>query len=581
MPGVSSHHLLALTLILPPLAMAEPTATRDLRIEVDFLRGSDPLTSAAMRGAAISRADLILSDVSFQRPDGSWLPPARWDGFFSATAEDLSPPLRGLPVQEMKAVRFFVGPPEAINHADPASFAADDPLNPARHNMHWEWQSGFIFLALEGRLVGGNQDGRGFSYHLGNDPQRREITVPIELPADHGTLRLGLDLDAVLDFDLTAAPASTHSREGDPLAAELAANTTRAFRFLGTRRELVQPDAAAPAVNAPPGTTPYRLEISHRFPQVQLPADNPLTREGVALGRDLFFDPALSADGSVSCASCHQAEAAFSDPGKARSLGIGGRPTARHGMPLFNLAWAKSFFWDGRSPSLREQVLVPIGHPDEMGHDLAKLPADLEKTYGPRFAAAFGSPGVTNERLGLAFEQFLLSLVSQHSRFDRALAGETEFTPQEKRGFQLFVTENDPARGLRGADCFHCHGGALFTDHDFHNNGLDETFEHDRGRAEVTGNDADLGKFKTPSLRNVALTAPYMHDGRFATLEEVIEHYDSGVRRSATLDPNLSKHDGLGLSAQDKADLTAFLRTLSDPAILPTSSRSTRSRPSP
>jgi cytochrome c peroxidase len=167
--------------------------------------------------------------------------------------------------------------------------------------------------------------------------------------------------------------------------------------------------------------------------------------------------------------------------------------------------------------------------------------------------------------MALALEQFLLTLVSQDSRFDRAARKLTTLTAEEQRGLQLFVTEHDPARGLRGADCFHCHGGNLFTTHQFLNNGLEERSE-DLGRMEVTGSEADRGKFKVPSLRNVAMTAPYMHDGRFATLEEVIAHYNGPLHRSPTLDPNLAKHPvaGMGLSAEDQAALVAFLKTLTD-----------------
>lgn len=169
------------------------------------------------------------------------------------------------------------------------------------------------------------------------------------------------------------------------------------------------------------------------------------------------------------------------------------------------------------------------------------------------------------ELLAKALEQYLLSLVSQEARFDQAMRGEVEFTPEEKRGFELFVTEYDPANGLRGADCFHCHGGALFSNHTFANNGLGREFE-DLGREMVTGKASDRGKLKVPSLRNLAATAPYMHDGRFSTLAEVIEHYDSGVQRSETLDPNLAKHPvaGLDLTDSDKAALLIFLNTLND-----------------
>ena len=238
-------------------------------------------------------------------------------------------------------------------------------------------------------------------------------------------------------------------------------------------------------------------------------------------------------------------------------------------MPLFNLAWKNSFFWDGSSPSLRELVLHPIQSAIEMHESLPNLFAELETAnYGPLFQSAFGSAGITEKRLGIALEQFLLTLTSYDSRFDQAARGETELTEEEKRGFELFMTEYDPRRGLKGADCFHCHGGALFTNHRFHNNGLPD--ERDHGLELVTGRATDRNRFITPSLRNIALTAPYMHDGRFQTLEEVVEHYDSGLHHTPTLDPNLAKHprEGLGLDEKDKTALVAFLRTLTDPQFL-------------
>ena len=181
------------------------------------------------------------------------------------------------------------------------------------------------------------------------------------------------------------------------------------------------------------------------------------------------------------------------------------------------------------------------------------------------FAAAFGSPQITAEKIGLALEQFVLTLTSFDSKFDRAMGGQAKLAADEQRGFELFMTEYEPRTGQFGADCFHCHGGANFSTHGFANNGLDADFK-DSGRYEVTKKAGDKGKFAVPSLRNVALTAPYMHDGRFPTLEEVVEHYSRGVKRSTTLDPNLAKHPagGLNLSAADKAALVAFLKTLTD-----------------
>jgi cytochrome c peroxidase len=236
-------------------------------------------------------------------------------------------------------------------------------------------------------------------------------------------------------------------------------------------------------------------------------------------------------------------------------------------MALVNLAWGQGFFWDGRAKTLREQVLMPVQDKHEMNETLERVEEKLSVDQGRKadFQKAFGSSGITPDRIAKALEQYLISLVSQESRFDKAVRKVAELTEQEKRGLQLFVTEHDPKRGLFGADCFHCHGGTLMTDHQFHNNGLSLTPE-DVGRMLVTGAEADRGKFKTPTLRNIALTAPYMHDGRFSTLEDVVEHYSSGVKRGDTLDPNLAKHpaEGIRLSAEDKRALVAFLKTLTD-----------------
>jgi cytochrome c peroxidase len=239
---------------------------------------------------------------------------------------------------------------------------------------------------------------------------------------------------------------------------------------------------------------------------------------------------------------------------------------------LENLAWKKEFFWDGRASSLREQVLQPIQNPIEMHQPLAlllrKLAADPDEHR--LFANAFGTSEITSDRIARALEQFLLVQVSFDSKFDRVALGKEKFTPDEQRGFQLFHTEYDPYHGQYGADCFHCHGGALFQSQSFANNGLDSQFA-DAGRYIVTKREGDQGKFAVPSLRNVSVTGPYMHDGRFRTLEEVVEHYCTGMKRSATLDPNLAKHPdgGVPLSAADKRALVAFLRTLTDDRFLP------------
>jgi cytochrome c peroxidase len=228
------------------------------------------------------------------------------------------------------------------------------------------------------------------------------------------------------------------------------------------------------------------------------------------------------------------------------------------------MAWHDGFFWDGRAKTLRQQVLMPVQDKVEMHETLGNVTAKLEKDAGMQaaFAKAFGSAGVTSDRMARALEQFILTQISQNSKFDRAARKVATLTPEEARGLQLFTTEFDPARGLRGADCFHCHGGTLFDNHKFTNNGLVLAAD-DVGRMAVTGVEGDRGKFKTPSLRNIALTAPYMHDGSLATLEEVIDHYAQGGRF-----PGNPRKDrlltGFALTPRNRADLVEFLKSLTD-----------------
>ena len=309
--------------------------------------------------------------------------------------------------------------------------------------------------------------------------------------------------------------------------------------------------------------TLYRLKIDAAFPEPLFPKDNQLTEQGIELGRRLFFDKSLSRGGDVACASCHKPEAAFADDSPF-SHGIGA--TRRNSMPLFNLAWRRNFFWDGRTSSIREQVIHPLTDAKEMGADVDALVAKLAKDpkYTRLFADAFCTTQPTSATLALALEQFLLVQISQDSKFDKVRRGEAAFTEEEQHGLQLFYTEYDPARGQRGADCFHCHGNVLFTNERYANNGL-ETTETDTGRFESSARPYEKWCFKVPSLRNVALTAPYMHDGRFKTLEDVVNHYDHGVTETETLDPSISKHGGpMNLSAEDKKALVAFLKTLTD-----------------
>jgi cytochrome c peroxidase len=318
--------------------------------------------------------------------------------------------------------------------------------------------------------------------------------------------------------------------------------------------------------------TPYPLVIPANMPPMIIPASNPLTVEGVKLGRHLFYDKRLSGNNTMSCGSCHMPPNAFSDPAQF-STGIQGIQGTRQSMPLFNLGWETRFFWDGRAMSLEEQILDPVTNPIEMHETwpnaMCKLQSD--PAYGPLFHAAFGSPAVDSLKVAKAIAQFLRTMISANSKFDKFQRGEGEMlTIDEQFGLLLTQQEGGPVGnglgGQGGGDCFHCHphGGARFTDGELRNNGLDATFT-DLGLGGVTGLPQDMGKFKTPSLRNVALTAPYMHDGRFQTLEEVIDHYDSGGHPSPTIDPNMKfQQGGLQLSAEKKQQLIAFLHTLTD-----------------
>ncbi len=574
-------------LLLTVVCLSPGTATAGaLRIEIDHRWGDgrlalgDPVRLPGLSyPLTVSRCDYLLSGFAVQGVDGGWLEAdPGLVGLIRLGKGITTIDLGEIPAGDYRAFRFSVGLGEELNAADPNRFPPGHALHPQRCGLHWSWQGGYIFLALEGRYGDGGRGDAGFAYHLARDANRVEVLV--ELPFEmrkRVTLNLAFDLRAVFRGAGEISPGrgrdSTHSREGDPVLPVLRDNLAGAFRGLGARGEFFHPAPTAPegeAEGPAPHGNPFRLRVSQRLPRFALPPDNPLTEEGVALGRRLFEEPLLSRDGKISCASCHRRELAFAD-GRKFALGVGGAEGTRNSMALFNLAWAEGFFWDGHAPSLRQQVLEPIRDPDEMGESLARVIGKLIEAegYPEAFQAAFGGRAVTPDRIAKALEQFLLSLVSQDSKFDRAMRGEAELTEGERRGFQLFVTENDPALGLRGADCFHCHGGGLFVSAAYANNGL-PLAPGEGDRSTVTGDPADRGKFKVPSLRNIAVTAPYMHDGRFATLEEVVEHYDSGVRRTPELDPNLAKHPpgGLGLSAQDKRDLVAFLKTLTDPVFL-------------
>ncbi|TYB78932.1 cytochrome-c peroxidase [Bizionia myxarmorum] len=318
-------------------------------------------------------------------------------------------------------------------------------------------------------------------------------------------------------------------------------------------------------VNKP---TAQPLEIPPLFAQLiinpVIPFDNPQTIEGIALGKKLFFDPILSANNTQACATCHNPQNAFTDSSQF-SVGIDGNLGIRNSMPLFNLAWNydEQFFWDGRSFSLEHQALVPVEDPVEMHNTWETVISRLQQhpEYPNLFSAAFGDGIINKEKATKAIAQFERTLISANSKFDNYLLGLVELSPQETNGLNIFMDED------RG-DCFHCHGNPnnpLWTDNMFHNNGLDATIT-DIGLGAFTGDPADNGKFKSPSLRNLKYTAPFMHDGRFASLDDVINHYSEGLKNSPTIDPLMKKvaQGGVQLTNQDKADLKAFLLSLSD-----------------
>jgi len=318
-------------------------------------------------------------------------------------------------------------------------------------------------------------------------------------------------------------------------------------------------------------TTPYELEFG-ALPNPGIPADNPMTEQGVKLGRMLFYETRLSGDNTMSCASCHRQEHAFSDTSRF-SVGIHGLPGKRQAMSTVNMLWnLNTYFWDGRAPLLRDQSLMPIEDELEMAETLdraiKKLAADTMYTH--QFLRAFGTHQPTEHLVSLALEQFMHSIVSHRSKYDKYLAGEAVLTEEEERGRELFFTEYNPFfPDDSGADCAHCHSGKNFDSPTFHNNGTD-SLNTDMGLYNVTGDPKDIGLMKTVTLRNIALTPPYMHDGRFSTLEEVVRHYNTGIQSSPTLDAALEStlETGLRLTQQDISDLTAFLHTLTDEELL-------------
>lgn len=300
--------------------------------------------------------------------------------------------------------------------------------------------------------------------------------------------------------------------------------------------------------------TPYEFDIPFKFPSIDQPAENMATVEGVKLGKMLYYDPALHKDSSHSCASCHNIQYGFTTPGT-------------NVMHHSNLAWATAFLWDGRTGHTTLEGINYFEVKDFFETDLQRL--QNHPDYPELFKKAFGTDEITYELAAFALSQFMRTQITGNSNFDKWLKDEYVMTESEMRGWIIFNSEPRLLTGdlQGGGDCFHCHGTILLTTGIFHNIGLDSVFDiNNYGLANLTGNNADIGKFKAPSLRNVELRKGYMHDARFKTLEEVIEFYNTGGLASEYIDPLMktSGRDGLQLTEQEKSDLIEFLKTLTD-----------------
>jgi cytochrome c peroxidase len=317
---------------------------------------------------------------------------------------------------------------------------------------------------------------------------------------------------------------------------------------------------------------------------VPIPADNPLTEAGIQLGRHLFYDPILSADSTQSCSSCHLPQGSFTD-NMATSKGIDGIFGRRSSMSLLNIAYATNrLFWDGRAATLEDQALMPVEDPIEMHNTWPNAITHLKKHafYPEYFRKAFGinsTAEMTKELAAKAIAQFERTLISSgQSKFDRYLQGDQDALDDDELDGKLLFFDEGAVVGLPDAQCFHCHGGITLTGNQYFNNGLDSVGSLDefvdKGLGEVTGNPSDNGKFRAPTLRNIALSAPYMHDGRFQTLEQVIEHYSSHGKPAPNRDPLIptvgfpipgtNPVQYSGLTASQKQALLKFLHTLTD-----------------
>lgn len=298
---------------------------------------------------------------------------------------------------------------------------------------------------------------------------------------------------------------------------------------------------------------PWGFYYDSNFPApVYTFQNNSVNYNRFLLGKELFYDKILSSDSTISCSTCHEQAHGFGSHNSALSVGVNGALGTRNSPVIFNMAWNPSFMWDGGINHIEVMPIGPITNPVEMNETMANVIQKLQNSakYKKLFKEAFGSEQVTDQKMLRAFAQFLSMIISDQSKYDQVKRGEATFTTQEQSGYAIFQ-----------AKCSQCHTEPLFTDFQYRNNGLDATFT-DLGRATITQNPADNGKFKVPTLRNIELSYPYMHDGRFFTLNQVLDHYNAGIEQSTTLDPLLQS--GIPLTNTEKQQLIAFLKTLTD-----------------
>ena len=305
--------------------------------------------------------------------------------------------------------------------------------------------------------------------------------------------------------------------------------------------------------------TPLKFEVPQGWPKPNdIFANNPLTEEGFQLGRKLFYDGQLSKDGNFSCASCHQQFAAFVTFDHDLSHGFNDQFSTRNAPALQNLAWVPLYHWDGGINHIELQALSPLTAPNEMAENIDSVLQKLKEnaSYKKMFKKAFGSDSINSERMLKALAQFVGSLVSADSKYDRVKKGAETFNPAEQHGYEVFKSK-----------CATCHTEPLFTDNSFRNTGLPvNDFLKDYGRMRITTESSDSLKFRVPSLRNVAVTQPYLHDGRLYSVGQVIEHYRAAIQKSPTLDSALV--NGIEFTRLEKYDLIQFLSTLTDTAFL-------------